>query len=160
MISKGLPQRVSGHLIAKTKIGSDAFENVVSSLSSERSVCVLVAIALAPEHVVTELDSWCIGQIKSYGFDYSFIDSDATVLSVLPCVLRLLFQNVEAITERAVIINDIGEPDLQKVADTESEVNANDEEHVVSVSSLVDKVLGYTDDVIHVLDWFRCVFSC
>ena len=78
---------------------------------------------------------------------------------MLACVPGLLFQNGEPVTESAIIIDDVGEAQRAKVADTKSKVNANDEQHIVSETLLSNEELGDADDVIHTLDGLSSVLD-
>lgn len=69
------------------------------------------------------------------------------------------FQNGEPVTKGAIIIDDVGEAQRAKVADTKSKVNANDEQHIVSETLLSNEELGDADDVIHTLDGLSSVLD-
>ena len=56
---------------------------------------------------------------------------------MLARVPGLLFQNGEPVTESAIIIDDVGEAQGAKVADTKSKVNANDELFVLLKSNWI-----------------------
>ena len=78
---------------------------------------------------------------------------------MLACVPSLLFQNGEPVTEVAIIIDDVGEAQRAKVADTKSKVNTNNEQHIVSKALLPNEELGDADDVIHILDGLSSVLD-
>ena len=89
-------------------------------------------------------------KVQGDSFDNCGVNGDVAVALMLACV-PVFFQNGEPVTKSAIIIDDVGEAQRAKVADTKSKVNANDEQHIVSETLLSNEELGDADDVIHTL---------
>ena len=159
VVSKRLAEGVCRHSISKAKVSCNAFQHGINRSSMDWLILIRAIIGLAAEHVVTEPNTGSVFQIEGDRFDYCSVDGDVAVTLVLTGVLGLLLQNREPVSEGAVIIDEMGEPKCDQVAHAEAKVNANDEEHIVSITLLSNKELGNADDVVHVLDWFSGMFG-
>lgn len=157
VVGKRLTQRVGRHPIAKPKVTGDTLQNVVNASPMDRFVHTGSVIGFAAEHEVAEPNAGGVLQIKRDRFDNSSVDGYVTVALVRSGVLGLLLQNGKPVTEGVIIIDDVGEPERGEVAHSKAEVDANDEEHIVSEALLANKELGDTDDVLHILDGFGSV---
>ena len=158
VVSKRLAEGVGGHPVSKAKVSCNTLQHGVNRSSVDWFILIGTIIGLTAEHVVTEPNTRGIFQIEGNCFDHCSIDGDVAVTLMLTGVLGLLLQNRESVSEGTVIIDEVGEPKCDQVAHTEAKVNANDEEHVVSIALLSNKELGDADDVVHVLDWLSGVF--
>lgn len=98
------------------------------------------------------MDTRGILQIESNCFHYGGIDGNVAVALVLPGVLGFLLQNGEPITEGAVIVDKVGEPEGSQVAHSKTEVDSNDKQHIIPEPLFLNKELGDTDDIVHALD--------
>ena len=122
-------------------------------------ILVYSIIGLAAEHIVTEANVWSVLKVQGDSFDNCGVNGNVAVALMLACVPGLLFQNGEPVAKSAIIIDDVGEAQRAKVADTKSKVNANDEQHIVSETLLSNEELGDADDVIHTLDGLSSVLD-
>lgn len=120
---------------------------------------ITAVIGLTAEHIITESNARSIFQIERNRFNDSSVDSDVSILLNLSGVLSLLLQNGKAVTESAIIVNQMAEPEGGKVTHTKTKVDTNDEEHIISEPLLSNKELGDADDVIHILHWLGGVLS-
>ena len=159
MIGEGLTQCMGRHTITKAKVFSDTLKHKVNGLLADRLVFVHSIIGLAAEHIVAEVNTGRVFKIQSHSFHNCCVNGDVAVALMLACVPGLLFQNGEPVTKGAIIIDDVGEAQGAKVADTKSKVNANDEQHIVSETLLSNEELGDADDVIHTLDGLSSVLD-
>ena len=147
------------HAITKPKVTGNAFEHRVNGLLADGFILIHSVIGLAAEHIVTEANVWSVLKVQGDSFDNCSVDGDVAITLMLACVPGLLFQNVESVTEGAIIIDEVGEAQRAKVADAKSKVNTNDEQHIVSEALLSNEELGDTDDVIHTLDGLSSVLD-
>lgn len=147
------------HAVTKSKVTSNAFEHRVNGLFADWLILIHSVIGLAAEHIVTEANVRSVLKVQGDSFDNCGVNSDIAVALMLARVPGLLFQNGEPVTESAIIIDDVGEAQGAKVADTKSKVNANDEQHIVSETLLSNEELGDADDVIHTLDGLSSVLD-
>ena len=104
----------------------------------DRLVAGTAMIGFASEHVVAETQTRSIFQIEFDSGTDSGVDSDVAVPLMLPGVAGLLFEDGEGRLEHHVVIDKVGEAKHPKVAHSKAEVDANDEQHVVSVSLILD----------------------
>jgi hypothetical protein len=93
-------------------------------------------------------------KVKRYGLDNGGVDSYIPILLASAGVAGLLFKYREAVAEDELIGYKVGEPKNLKVADAKSEVNANDEEHIITISTMGNEVLGYSGYIIQTLNGF------
>ena len=152
VVGERLTQRVGRHSVAKSEVTGDALQDVVNASPMNGLVHAGSIVGLAAEHEVAEPNAWGVLQIERDRFDNGSVDGYVTVTLMRPGVLGLLLQNGKPVTEGAIIIDDVGEPEGGEVAHTKSKIDANDEEHIVSEPLLANKKLGDTDDVLHILD--------
>ena len=94
-------------------------------------------VGLASEQVVAQAHIGSVLQIGDDGLANGCIDGDVTVPLVLPGIAGLLLEDGEAGLEGHVVIDEMSEAELPEVAHSKSEVDANDEEHIVTVAPIV-----------------------
>lgn len=152
MVAERLAQRMGGHLHGQVELVGDALQESVNRLHAQRLVDVAATVGLAAEHIVTQADVRRVLQIESHRFNDGVVDSDVAVLLALAGVARLLLEHGEAVAECAVVVNKIGEPKHPQVAGAESKVDADDEQHVVTIAPVGNKVLGDAEDIVQALD--------
>ena len=152
MVSEGLTQRVGRHAITKTKVFGDTLKHEVNGLLADRLVFVHSVIGLAAEHIVTEVNTGRVLKVQGHSFYNCCVDGDVAVALTLAGVPRLFLQNGKAVTEGAVIIDDMSEPKHTEVTDAKSKVDTNNEQHIISEPLLSNQELRDTDDVVHALD--------
>lgn len=134
-----LAERMCRNVDVEAKRSTDFLQNSLYRVAVHRGVGSTTSVTLSSEHIVTELHARCILQVEGDCIDHSIVDGDVSVLLNLPGVSRLLLKDGEGCFEPELIIDDVGEPEREQVADTEPEVDTNDEEHVVSVSPVGDE---------------------
>ena len=159
MIGEGLTQCVGRHTITKTKVFGDTLKHKVNGLFADRLVFVHPIIGLAAEHIVAEMNTGRVLKIQGHSFHNRCVNGNVTVALTLASVPCLLLQNRKAVTESAIIIDDVGEAQRAKVADTKSKIDTNNEQHIISEPLLSNQELRDADDVIHALDGFSGVLD-
>lgn len=157
VVCECLTQRVGRHPITKSKVSGNTLQDIIYARPMDGLVFVASVIRLAAEHEVAETNTGGILQIERNRFDNGCVHCYVTVTFMSSGVPCLLLQNGEPVTEVTVIVDDVGEPEGGEVAHTETEVDSNDEEHIISEPLLANKELRYTDDVVHILDGFSGV---
>ena len=108
MVGEGLTQRVGRHPVAKSKVSRNTFQHGVNRRTVDWLVKVSSVVGLTSEHVVTESNTRGILEVQGNRFDYGRVDGDVAVTTTSSCVLGLLLQNGESVSERAVIVDDVG----------------------------------------------------
>lgn len=157
VVAERLTQRMGGHFHRQVEFIGDALQEPVNRFHTQRLVDVAATVGLTAEHIVTQADIRCVLQIESHRFNDGVVDSDVAVLLALAGVARLLLEHGEAVAECAVVVNKIGEPKHPQVAGAESKVDTDDEQHVVTIAPVGNKVLGDAEDIIQALDRFGSV---
>lgn len=104
----------------------------------DRLVLRGAVIGFAPEHIIAETHAGGILQEEEDGFDDGLVDGDVSVLLPLSGVTGLLLENGEAVLECEIVIDEIGKSKHPQVADSQSEVDANNEEHIVPIPLILD----------------------
>ena len=132
---------MSGHLIAKAEVIGNTLHDIVNGVAVEGLVRGRTVVALRPEHVIAQPHVGCILKVQGDSFDNGSIDGDIPVLLMLSGVLGFLLQNSKAVFEGELFVDDMGEPEQTQIADAKTEVDTNDEEHVVPVPFVLDEVL-------------------
>jgi len=141
VVAERLAERMRRHLHIKTEVGSDALKDTVNRLDAEWFVNTTAVIGYATEHIVAQAHTIRVLQVERHSFPNSLVDSDVTVLLALAGVTCLLLEHREAILERKVVVDEIGEPKHTKVANTESKVDADNKEHIVAVSPFLNQIV-------------------
>ena len=157
VVCERLAQCVSGHPVTKAKVFGDTLQDGVNGSPVDGFVLVASVVGFATEHEVTEPNVGGVFQVERNCFDDGGIHRYVAVALVGSCVLGLLLQNSEPVTEGALIVDEVGEPQGDKVTDTQSKVDAHDKQHIVSVPLLSNEELGDADDVVHILDGLSSV---
>lgn len=152
VIGERLTQRVGSHPITKTEVFRHTLQHGIDGLLADGLVLVTSIIRGTAEHIVAQVDTRGILQIEGNCFHHGGVDGDVTVALMLPSVLGFLLQNGEAVTEGTVVIDEVGEPEGSQVTHSETKVDTNDEQHIVSKPLFLNEELGDTDDIIHTLD--------
>lgn len=134
-----------------SKLLHNAFQYPVSTASIQRLATVNATVAFTAEHVVIKLTGMML-QIQRYCFHNSVVDGKVTVVLTLPGVPRLDLKYGERGLKAEITVNKAGEAKLEKVADSKTEVDAADEEHVITVTSVLLQVVGNPVDVINAFD--------
>ena len=160
VVAERLPKRMGRHLYIQIKLFGDILENDVDGPHGDWDVLVTPSVGQTAEHIVTETHVRSMLQIKSGCLDDCVVDCDVSVLFPLAGIARLLFKYREAVAERAVLVDKIGEPKHPQVTSPQPEVDAYDEQHIVPVPPVADKMLRDTDDVVHALNGFGRVLRC
>ena len=138
MVSKCLPESMSGHLDVEVKVFGDTLENSVHRVPMDRLVLGATMVGLTSEHIVTQIRR--LGEALQVCDDSLFncsVNGDMTILLVLPGVAGLLFEDWEAGLECHIVIDEMSESELPQVAHSQSKVDANDEEHIVTEAPIV-----------------------
>ena len=117
-------------------------------------------VGFTTEHIVAEADIRSVLEVESDRLDDRIVDGDVAICLALTGITGLLLEHRETILECAVVVDEVGEAEHTQVAYAESKVDANDEEHIVSVSTILNKVVRDGENVVHTLDWFSGVFRC
>lgn len=152
MITEGLAQSMGRHPYAETQLGSDALKDSVERPVSHRSVGAGLAGRFRAEHIVAQMDTGRVLKVKRYGLDNGGVDSYIPILLASAGVAGLLLKDREAVAEDKLIGYKVGEPKNFKVADAKPEVYANNEEHIIPISTMGDEVLGYAGYIIQALN--------
>ena len=152
MESKGLSQGVGRHMDIQTEVLANTTDDSINGIAVDRNIFVAASIAFTSEHIIAELYARCIFKVQGYGFDDSRVDGNVPITLLLSGILGLLFQNGKGVLEGAVGINNMRESKGKQIADSQTEVYANDEEHIISIPFLANKELGDPVDILDVLD--------
>ena len=131
---------------------TDLFQNSLDGVAVHRLVVASAPVALTTKHIVTQLHTGGMLKVEHDRIDHRIVDGDVSVLLNLSGVLSLLLQNGEGGLEPELLIDQMGETKREQIADTKTKVDANDKEHIVSVSTLADEPVGDRVDVINALD--------
>ena len=142
----------------KSKLTPNFLQDPLGGVAVYRLIHVASPVTLASEHVVTQLNTICVLQVEYHGVDHRTVDRDVPVLWNLPCFAGLLLQNREGGLEPELFVDQVGEPQRKQIADAESKVDTNDEQHVVSVSAVIYEPFRDAVDIVDALDWFTGVF--
>ena len=94
-------------------------------------------VGLATEQVIAQAHIGGVLQIGDDCLSNSGVDGDVAVSLVLPGIAGLLLEDGEAGLEGHIVIDEMSEAELPEVAHSESKVDANDEEHIVTVAPIV-----------------------
>lgn len=139
MVSKCFPESMSGHLDVEVKVFGDTLENSVYRVPMDRLVLGATMVGLTSEHIVTQIRR--LGEALKVCDDSLFncsVNGDMTIPLVLPGVAGLLFKDREAGLEAlTVFIDEMSEAELPQVTHSQSKVDANDEEHIVTEAPIV-----------------------
>ena len=103
----------------------------------DRLVLGTTVVGLASEQVVAQAHIRSILQISDDRLADGCIDGDVAVPLVLPGIASLLLEDGEAGLEGHIVIDEMSEAELPEVAHSKSKVDANDEEHIVTVAPIV-----------------------
>lgn len=139
MVSKSLTKRVGRHLNVEVEVFGEPFQNPVDGVPMDGLVLRATMVGLASEHIVTQTwRFWQVLQICDDGLLNCSVDGDVAVPLMLPSIASLLLKDWEASLEAlAVFIDEMSEAELPEVAHSESKVDANDEEHIVTVTPII-----------------------
>ena len=159
-VAEGLAERMGGHLDVQVKVVSDTLEDTVNGLDAERLIDVAAVVGFTTEHIVAEADIRSVLEVESDRLDDRIVDGDVAICLALTGITGLLLEHRETILKGAVIVDEVGEAEHTQVAHAESKVDADDEEHIVSVSTILNKVVRDGENVVHTLDGFSGVFRC
>ena len=146
------------HPYVQIQLVSDTLQNHIYGANGQRLIQVAAAIGQTAEHEVAEAHTGSIFQIQGDGFDDSVIDSDISIFFTLTGITCLLLEHRERIAERTIIINKIREAKHAKIACAKSEVDTDDEQHIVTIPSAIYKELRDAEDIVHTLDRLGGVF--
>ena len=94
-------------------------------------------VGLATEQVIAQAHIGRVLQIGDDCLSNSGVDGDVAVTLVLPGIAGLLLEDGEARLESQVIVDEVCEPELPEVTHSKSEVDTNDEEHIVTIPLVV-----------------------
>ena len=108
MVAKRLTQRVSRHPVAKSKVSRNTFSMVSTDARWIGLLGLAPVVGLTAEHAIAESNTRGILKVQGNRFDYGRVDGDVAVTTTSSCVLGLLLQNGESVSERAVIVDDVG----------------------------------------------------
>ena len=122
----------------EVKVFSDSLQNLVDRLWSDRFVMVAAVIGCAAEHIIAQRHVRSILQIEGDSLDHGVINGDVTIALTLTGVAGLSLEHGEAVLEHQVLIDEVREAKLTQVADSQSKVNAYDEEHIIAEPSRRD----------------------
>lgn len=128
---------MSRHLNVEVEVFGKPFQNPVNGVPMDGLILGTTVVGLTTEQVVAQADIGSILQISDDGLADGCIDGNVAVPLVLPGIASLLFEDGEAGLEGHIIIDEMSEAELPEVAHSESKVDANDEEHIVTVTPIV-----------------------
>ena len=94
-------------------------------------------VGLATEQVIAQAHIGGVLQIGDDCLSNSGVDGDVAVPLVLPGIAGLLLEDGEAGLEGQVIVDEVSEAKLPEVTHSESKVDANDEQHIVTIPLVV-----------------------
>lgn len=136
VVTESLAERVCRHLNVDIKVCRNPFEDSVNGFNTQRLIKVAASIGFTSEHIIAQAHIRSVLEKQGNSFDNSGIDSDVPVLLALSRVTGLLLKNREAVLEGEVGVDEIAEPKHPQVACAKSKVDTDDEEHIISVSSI------------------------
>ena len=154
VIAKGLTERMGRHVNTKAKIVIDTLQNPVNGFTVHRGVVLTAIVALRAEHVIGEGYSRGILQVEENSVHDGIVNGDVTIALVLLGVPGLDLPYSECGAEVEGIVDDIRELEQSQVTDPETEVDPDDEEHIVTVALIFNEVRGYAVNISRILDWF------
>ena len=169
MVTERLAKSVSRYMAVELQGIGSLFQYTFRAISSDRLIGVLARMMRGSEQIVAQAYVRSICQIEGDRIDYRLVDSHVSVPAYLSGILRLLLQYRESLFKSQILVNEIGEPQRQQVADTKPKVDTKDEEHVISVALMVYIPFAHTlyiSDVLYRVarmigsQFVVCTFDC
>ena len=159
VVGEGLAERMSSYLSLKTERTSDFLQYPIDGHSTHRLVQVPAVVGFAAEHEVAETDAGGVLQIQRHSIDHGVVDRDVTILPDFAGVRSLLLQDRECGSESKFIIDQVTEPETEQVADSKTEIDSYDEQHIISVPSASQEPGRHLLYVLNILNRFRSVLA-
>ena len=132
---------MSTHVVRKLQIFSNSFKQSFDAVAVNWLVLAIAIIADATEHIIRQLDVWCVNKVQVDSFSDSLVDRDASVLLSGSRIGCFLFKKLELRSVGETICDQMGKPECQQITNPKTKVDTNYEEHIVSVSLVLNQVI-------------------